>query len=125
MKRPDPRAKAVRCVKDTVLPEQMRQFRSCGCSLDEQYRQYGETEGFFAKVLEPGRRYELGYPRCVCPEVLSGGEKDPAHCECSRQSILYILETLLPGKSIQVERMETVLEGAERCRFTVTIKPVE
>ena len=74
----DYRKKAVSCVKDTVLPVQMAQFRECGCSLDKQYRKYGDMEGFFAKIIEQGRRYEVGYPKCVCPEVLSGAARDPA-----------------------------------------------
>src|SRR5699024_2895107 len=87
----DYREKAVRCVRETVLPVQAAQFRECGCDLDAQYRKYGDTEGFFAKVLQPGRLYEVGYPKCVCPEVLRGETADAAHCECSRQSVLYIL----------------------------------
>ncbi len=119
----DYRKKAISCVKDTVLPVQMAQFRECSSSLDEQYRKYGDTEGFFAKIIEPYRRYEVGYPKYVCPEVQNGETTDPAHCECSRQSILYILETLLPGKQVSVEIMETVLGGAQRCRFAVTVEP--
>ena len=93
----DYREKAVRCVRETVLPIQMAQFQACGCDLDAQYRKYGDTESFFAKVLQPRHRYEVGYPKCVCPEVLDGTVTDAAHCECSRQSVLYILEQLLPG----------------------------
>lgn len=33
----DYRNKAIKCVKDTVLLEQKRQFEECGCNLDEQY----------------------------------------------------------------------------------------
>ena len=50
----DYREKAVRCVRETVLPVQAAQFRACGCDLDAQYRKYGDTESFFAKVLQPG-----------------------------------------------------------------------
>ena len=117
----DYESKAVHCVKDTVLPMQMRQFQECNCSLDEQYRKYGNTPWFFAEIIEPGRVYEIGYPKCVCPEVLSGAVSDPAHCECSRQSVLYILRTLLPDKTIAVETVGTVLGGAEKCRFRVTV----
>ena len=42
----DYREKAVRCVRETVLPVQAAQFRECGCDLDAQYRKYGDTEGF-------------------------------------------------------------------------------
>ena len=53
----DYREKAVRCVRETVLPVQRAQFEECGRSLDAQYRKYGDTEGFFAKVLQPGHRH--------------------------------------------------------------------
>lgn len=118
----DYRNKAVNCVKNTVLPIQAKQFKECGCSLDEQYKKYGDTDSFFGKVIEPGHIYEVGYPKCVCPEVLSGKINDKTHCECSRQSILYILEQLLPDKTITVKTIETVLTGADKCRFQVTIE---
>lgn len=116
----DYREKAIHCVKDTVLPVQMGQFQECGGSLDEQYRKYGDTAVFFAEIIEPGRVYEVGYPQCVCPEARE--TRDPAHCECSRQSVLYILETLLPERAVTVETLETVLGGAEKCRFRVTVE---
>lgn len=118
----DYREKAIKCVQNTVLPIQRAQFEECGRSLDEQYRKYGNTEYLIANIIEPGHVYDLGYPRCVCEEVLNGKIKDASHCECSRQSILYILGNLLPEKTIQVETIETVLSGGERCRFRVTVE---
>ena len=96
--------------------------RRRGCDLDAQYRKCGDTESFFAKVLQPGRLYEVGYPKCVCPEVLRGETADAAHCECSRQSVLYILEQLLPERHITVRTVETVLGGGTCCRFAVTVE---
>ena len=94
----------------------------CGRILDKQYKKYGNTEAFFAKIIEAGHIYEVGYPKCVCEEVLCGKTKDVSHCECSRQSILYIFENLLPEKTVKVEIIETVLGGAEKCRFKVAVK---
>lgn len=110
------------CVRDGVLIELRRQFEECGCDLDRQYAKYGRTPFFFADVIEPGRVYEMGYPRCLCPQVEAGFVAAPTHCECSRQSILYALETLLPGREIEVETLETVLAGGTECRFRVTVK---
>jgi hypothetical protein len=118
----DYKEKAVACVRETVLPLQRGQFEECGRCLDEQYRRYGSTEFLDAKVIEQGRVYEIGYPACVCPEVLSGEVKDPVHCECSRQSVLYILGELLPDKNITVETIETILGGAKRCRFKAIVE---
>lgn len=110
------------CVRDGVLVELRRQFEECGCDLDRQYAKYGRTPFFFADVIEPGRVYEMGYPRCLCPQVEAGFVAAMTHCECSRQSILYVLETLLPGRVIEVEPLETVLAGGSECRFRVVVK---
>lgn len=53
---------------------------------------------------------------------MCGKTNDVSHCECSRQSIVYILETLMPEKTIEVEIIETVLGGAGKCRFKVTVQ---
>lgn len=116
------RDKAIHCVKDTILPMQKKQFEECGRCLDEQYKRYGNTEWLSAKTIEEGRVYEIGYPACVCPDVTSGKVQDVSHCECSRQSILYIIGNLLPDKKISVEIIETVLSGAKKCRFKVTVE---
>lgn len=115
------RPAAVDCVKGFVLTELRRQFEECGCDLDRQYAKYGRTEYFFADVVEPGRVYEMGYPRCLCPMVDAGFVEAPSHCECSRQSILYVLQELLPGRTIRVETLGTVLSGGTECRFRVTV----
>lgn len=117
----DYKNKAINCVKDTVLLEQKRQFEECGCNLDEQYKKYGNTEAFFANIIEAGHIYEIGYPKCVCSEVLSGKISSISHCECSRQSILYVLGNLLPDKNINIEIIETVLGGAKKCCFKVSV----
>ena len=114
--------KAINCVKDTILPMQRKQFEECGCCLDEQYKRYGNTEWLLAKVIKPGYIYEIGYPACVCPDVVSGKVKSISHCECSRQSILYIIGNLVPDKRISVEIIETVLGSAEKCRFKVIVE---
>lgn len=74
--------------KNTLVSAIKQADKECGYSLDEQYKKYGNTENFFGRVIEPGQIYEVGYPKCVCPEVLSGKTHDKAHCECSRQSTL-------------------------------------
>lgn len=118
----DYRKQAIDCVKDTVLPLHARRLRECGGDLDLLYMKYGDTAAFYAKILEPGRVYEVGFPSCVCPRLQYGETHEPEHCECSRQSLLYILESLQPEKRITVETLETVFSGGERCRFQVTVE---
>lgn len=115
------RGRAEKCVNMYVMKVMRQQFDECGQSLDAQYTKYGNTEFFFARIIEPGHIYELGYPRCFCPMVESGLVKSPAHCECSRQSILYVLQNLLPEKTIRVTTLGTVLSGEDKCTFRAEI----
>ena len=118
----DYKTKAVNCLKNTALPVLLQRFRECGSELDAYCAQYGETEFFFARVIRRGHIYEMGYPRCLCPEAPVGRET-ASFCECSRQGVLYILNTMMPGKHIQAEVIETVLGGGPQCRFRVTVEP--
>ena len=111
---------AVACVKDYVLPAQLNLYQSCDGDLDRVYGEGMNGNGYFGKVIEPGHIYELGYEKCTCQNVLSGRITDPDQCNCSRQSILYILGRLEPNSSFEVEILETVLRGAEHCRFRIT-----
>ncbi|NLG04159.1 MAG: hypothetical protein GX567_10075 [Clostridia bacterium] len=117
----DYKTKAINCVKDTALPVQMQWFKDCDYNLDQYCCKYGETEFFFAKIIEQGHVYEMGYPKCVCPEALSG-EKEASFCECSRQGMIYVLENMMPEKHIEVETIETVLSGASKCRFKIVVE---
>lgn len=116
----DYKKKAIDCVKDTALPVLMEWFVDSDYDLDTYCHKYGETEFSFAKIIEPGHIYEMGYPKCVCPEALSG-EMEESFCECSRQGMVYVLESMMPEKQIQVETIETALGGGGKCRFRVVV----
>lgn len=116
----DYKAKGIQCAKEHVLAELMQWFQDAGSNLDTYCEKYGKTEFSYAKVIEKGHIYEMGYPRCLCPEALSGG-KDVSFCECSRQSMIYVLENMMPEEHIEVELIETVLGGAKKCCFRVTV----
>lgn len=110
---------AVACVKDYVLPAQISLYQSCDCNLDKTFGEGMNGNGYFGKVIESGHIFELGYEKCTCQKVLSGNVSDPEQCECSRQSILYILSCMEPDSKFDVEILETVLRGAEHCRFRI------
>ena len=114
------RDQAIACVRERVLPAQVELFRSCDRDLDRFFGEAMNGGGYFGRVIEPGHVFELGYERCTCPKVLSGEVGDPRHCECSRQSILYILNHLEPDSRFEVEAIETVLRGARHCRFRIS-----
>jgi hypothetical protein len=82
------------------------------------------TEGYNSKfytgrVIEPGKVYELSYLECTCPKVKCGLRNNPQQCECSRQSILYILSQLEPDSHFEVRIENTILRGSDRCTFLI------
>lgn len=85
---------AVMCVKDCVLPTQRALFEQYCGDLDRVYGEAMKDASYFGKVVDPGHVYKLGYRRCACHMVLAAQVKDPGQCECTRQSILYILRQL-------------------------------
>ena len=92
----------------------------------------GGADGFFAMVgrringvstacVQPDTAYDFFYPRCGCPLYEDGGVDDPALCECSRQSLLWLMRELFPDREPSVEVLESVLHGDTRCRLRVTL----
>lgn len=110
---------AVNCVKDTVLKEQRKLFEQCNRDMDVFYGDFSDSDMYFGGIIERGKVYELGYPKCTCHLVSEGKCKDGELCECSRQSILYILHELMPERKIRVEIIESILRGANQCRFRI------
>lgn len=80
------------------------------------------NDSYTGKVIELGHVYELGYHKCTCQKVLSGEVTNPEHCECTRQSSLYILSQLEPSSLFEVEILETILRGSKHCKFKITKK---
>lgn len=114
------RQQAEACVGGYVLERQKELFASCGRDLDRFYGQ--EDDALYGyRVIEPGRVYELRYHKCTCGKVLSGQITSREQCECSRQSILYVLEQLKPEAHFEVELLESVLRGDGNCRFRITV----
>ena len=65
-------------------------------------------------------KYEGNFDRITCPKVKCGLRNHPQQCECSRQSILYILSQLEPSSQFDVRIENTILRGSDRCTFRIT-----
>ena len=113
---------AIECVKDSVLLIHEQIYRKCNGDFDRIFTEEYNTESYTGKVLESDKVYELSYLKCTCPMVQQGLIKNPEHCECSRQSILYILSQLEPDSQFDVRIENTILRGSDRCTFRITRK---
>jgi predicted hydrocarbon binding protein len=61
------------------------------------------------------------YPKCFCHLVAQGPERLPeTYCLCSCGWLKEMFETVM-GTPVEVELLESVKRGAERCSFTVRL----
>lgn len=81
----------------------------------------GVFEGSKVIIVTPDKAYDFCYPSCLCPLHEECGINDARLCECSRQSLLFLMRELFPQRTPQVELMETVLKGDPQCRLRVRL----
>ena len=111
---------AIECVKDCVLPLHKQIYAKYNGDFDKIYSEGYNSRSYQGRVITPGLEYELSYLECSCPKVKCGLRTNPQQCECSRQSILYILSQLDPDSRFQVQIVNTILRGGDRCTFRIT-----
>lgn len=111
---------AIECVKDCVLPLHKQIYAKYNGDFDKIYSVGYNSRSYQGRVITPGLEYELSYLECSCPKVKCGLRTNPEQCECSRQSILYILSQLEPDSRFQVQIVNTILRGSDRCTFRIT-----
>ena len=113
------REEARECVKDHVLLLHKQIYAKYGGDFDRIYSEGYNSKSYQGRVIEPGQVYELSYSECSCPKVKGGLRSNPEQCECSRQSILYILSQLEPDSQFDVQIENTILRGGNRCTFRI------
>ena len=111
---------AIECVKDHVLQIHKQIYAKYEGDFDRIYTEGYNSKSYTGRVIEPGKIYELSYLECTCPKVKCGLRNHPQQCECSRQSILYILSQLEPDSQFDVRIENTILRGSDRCTFRIT-----
>lgn len=120
IKRSDYRNEAIECVKDFVLLMQKQTYAKYNGDFDRIYTEEFNNKSYTGKVIKPGKVYELSYLECTCPKVKCGLVRNPEQCECSRQSVLYVMSQLEPESEFDVQIVDTILRGSDRCTFRIT-----
>lgn len=111
---------AERCARDALKYLYQDLFNDCGGDLDAFFSRLNEVRQVDGRVVERGRVYEIDFLQCTCDLHTRAGVNTDALCECSRQSLLCELETLLPGQTFDVARVSSILRGDARCVFRIT-----
>ena len=110
------------CAKRWILNLYKDIFNKVNGDMDKFFEALNNMDGVRTEILESNKQYDLIFEQCVCSMHNEGYINSPHLCECSRQSVIFIMNSLVPDKEVDVEIKSTVLRGAEECRQTITIK---
>ena len=80
-----------------------------------------ELPGVRCETVEKDAAYNLYFLECTCELHKRGYVSTPLLCECSRQSIIYVLHSLWPGKTFNVTICESVLRGSKHCKMRISV----
>lgn len=107
------------CVKCGTLQVYKELYEKANGDLDNFFLLADELPGVHAEVVEHNATYHLYFMECTCELYRQKYVSTPMLCECSRQSILYVLHSLWNGKVFQVTICHSILQGHENCMMRI------
>lgn len=107
------------CVKCGTLQIYQELYEKANGDLDTFFFKADELLGVKSKIIEKGSIYYLYFMECTCMLHQQGYVSTPLLCECSKQSILYILHSLWKDKKFSVSICESILRGAPYCKMRI------
>ena len=110
---------AKHCADTGVLQSYLKLYQTVNEERDEFYSRLSEIGNVRGEIVEPNKEYFIYFPECACDIHTAGGVNTANLCECSRQSIIYVAESVWTDSIIRVEQVETILSGDSECKFKV------
>ncbi len=96
-------------------------YKSAGESISGMLEQLGDGKDVKVETIEPDRVFDIIYTRCLCDLHTCGYVHTSCMCECSRQSLLYNIESLIGEGKAEVELISSILGGSGECRLRLTL----
>lgn len=116
---------AKNCVKCEILQIYQELYEKANGDLDAFFEEADKLPGVRSEIIEKGTIYHLYFMECSCMLYHQGYVSTPLLCECSRQSILYVLHSLWKDKRIRVTICESILRGGQYCKMRIEICSME
>lgn len=107
------------CVKCGTLQVYEELYDKAGGDPDTFFLKAAELPGVRGEVVEKGSVYHLYFTECTCMLHRQGYVSTPLLCECSKQSILYVLHSLWEKRTFRVTICESVLRGGRYCKMRI------
>ena len=109
------------CVDGGALSIYRKLYEDAGGDMDVFFQLANGLPGVKGEVVEKGKVYYLIFLECTCHLCKKGYVTTPMLCECSRQSVLYSLQSLWKGRDFQVELCHSILQGEPDCKMRIEV----
>lgn len=109
------------CVNGGTLSIYRKLYEDAGGNMDVFFQLANGLPGVKGEVVEKGCIYYLTFLECTCHLCKKGYVTTPMLCECSRQSVLYSLQSLWKGRDFQVKLCHSILQGEPNCRMRIEV----
>ena len=110
------------CVNGGTLSIYRKLYEDAGGDMDIFFQLANGLPGVRGEVVEKERIYYLTFLECTCHLCKKGYVTTPLLCECSRQSVLYSLQSLWKGRDFQVKLCHSILQGGKDCKMRIEAK---
>ena len=107
------------CVKCGTLQIYQELYEKTNGDLDAFFLEADKLPGVRSEIIEKGYVYNLYFMECTCMLHQQGYVSTPLLCECSKQSILYVLRSLWKDKTFRVTIGESILRGSQHCKMQI------
>ena len=109
------------CVDGGTLSIYRKLYEDAEGDMDVFFQLANGLPGVKGEVVEKGRIYYLTFLECTCHLCKKGYVTTPMLCECSRQSVLYSLQSLWKGRDFQVKLCHSILQGEPDCKMRIEV----
>ena len=109
------------CVDGGTLSIYRKLYEDAGGDMDVFFQLANGLPGVKGEVVEKGKVYYLTFLECTCHLCKKGYVTTPLLCECSRQSVLYSLQSLWKGRDFQVKLCHSILQGKPNCKMRIEV----
>ena len=108
------------CIGQSVL-QKARQLQQQAADLDDLLARLNQAHIGGGQMRREGNKIHAAYPRCYCGSVSKTRQPiSTTYCQCSCGWFKRLFETLLE-KPVQVTLVDSIIHGADACRFIISI----
>lgn len=109
------------CVNGGTLSVYRKLYEDAKGDLDVFFQMANDLPGVKGEVVEKGRIYHLIFLACTCDLCKKGYITTPLLCECSRQSVIYSMQSLWEELKFNITLCHSILQGKRECKIRIEV----